>query len=231
MIEGEAIGCRPHPVKALEQIALCSSHGPRLVRFAMVMADEVQQSVNHQQRQLIIDGPGMTGRLVACHLRTDDDVAEQNRFIRRVWWVDVVAQPIGGVERKREHIGWSHHLHELSIQRRHLIDIDEAQRQLPAQAEMFRSLRRKQPPTITIDHNRRLFIGHHHDALRHRITSAAAFIRSDDVGDDPVADHITSGQVHECQLIDTAEHIFESGQTTAAVGDIDLGPVAGHDDL
>ncbi len=229
MIEGEADRRRPHPVEAFEQIALCSAHGACLLWFAMVMADEVQQAMDHQQRQFIIEGAGMVYRLVARHLRADDDVTEQHRLIRG--WCRINVMVIGGVERKREHIGWPDRIHELSVQRRHLIDIDETQRQLAAQAEMPRSIHRERTPTISIDCDRRLFIGYHHHAVRHGIASAATFIRRDDVGDDAVADHITSRQVHEGQLIDAGEHIFEAGETTATVGDIHLGPVAGHHDL
>src|SRR5205085_2869364 len=61
----------------------------------------------------------------------------------------------------------------------------------------------------------------------------AAFVGVDDVLHDAVAHHVARAEVHEREARDLVEDVLERGQAgaAAALGQIDLGDIAGDDDL
>ena len=82
-------GSRPAPGRAsggrCSSVELAGAHRGRLVGLGVVVAEDVEDAVDHEQRQLVVDRAGVRRRLLDGHRRAHDDVAEQHRARRAAW--------------------------------------------------------------------------------------------------------------------------------------------------
>jgi len=60
--------------EALEQLPFPPLHGLRLTLIRVVVVQQMQHAVDHQQRELVVERARVLGRLALRHRRADDDV-------------------------------------------------------------------------------------------------------------------------------------------------------------
>ena len=68
------------PVMLLEQRPLTSLHRCGLVGLGVVVPEHVKDPVNHEKRDLVVDGAGMLRRLRCGNRRADDHISQQRRY-------------------------------------------------------------------------------------------------------------------------------------------------------
>jgi hypothetical protein len=107
----------------------------------MVVPEEVQHTVHHEQCELVVERPGVRRALGDRHGRADDDVTEQYGNVDE-WLV---------VHGKREHVGWTILTHEAEIQFGDLGAIDEGQREFARPAFLIRDFRGECSPPLDVD--------------------------------------------------------------------------------
>jgi hypothetical protein len=72
------------PMVQYQKFALASLHCRSLGWLVVIVTEDVQHTVNNEQRQFVIDGAGVLGRLPCGDRRTDDDVTQQQGHVGRV---------------------------------------------------------------------------------------------------------------------------------------------------
>ncbi len=72
------------PMMRFEQHSFALSHLDCLVGSSMIVTEDVQDPVHDQQRDLIVEGSGMIGRLACRNRRADHDVTEQQWHLLRI---------------------------------------------------------------------------------------------------------------------------------------------------
>lgn len=65
------------PVMKHEQLTLASLHRSTLGRVVVIVTEDMQHTVNNEQRQFVVDSAGVLWRLACGDRRTDHDVAQQ----------------------------------------------------------------------------------------------------------------------------------------------------------
>jgi hypothetical protein len=83
---------RTTPVVGDEQLELLRPHRLRFGRLGVVVAEDVEHSVDDQQCQFVVERPGVGRRLSSGDVRADDDIAEEggDRWRRRRRVIDGV---------------------------------------------------------------------------------------------------------------------------------------------
>jgi hypothetical protein len=107
---------------------LQAEHDRVFVRFRVVVAEQVQDAVHAQQRQLVLGFVAGPLRLFGGDLRAEHHVAEQARIGARFIPGARLRRP-ELVHREREHIGRARLAHPAFVQLGHRAFVDEQHRQ------------------------------------------------------------------------------------------------------
>ncbi len=117
--------------------------------------------MDDEQRQLVVERAGVTGRLRSGDGRADDDVTEQHRHRGAV---GLIGCRVGGrvVERERQHIGGPVVAEVLAVERGDLVPVDERQGELAATGLGTQRVGGEPAPSLDVDVDVGLLVGAHH---------------------------------------------------------------------
>lgn len=170
-----------------QQLAFAGLHLDPFGILGVIHSEKMQDPMHDQQRDLIVEGTGMGGRVSLRHERTDHDITEQQRKIlgivldairARTAFIGPTTGSIGfTIDREREHIGRSVGFHEplVEIADRLLINEHHGEFSLTLDALIGQHREREDLPSIHGDRDGILFIG---DEDGHRTIGGTAPLRA-----------------------------------------------------
>lgn len=81
MIDAETSGHRTTPVMFLKEGRLATLHGDTFLGIGVIVTQNVENTVRHEQGQFVVDRSRMRWGLSTCHGGTHDDIAQEKRMI------------------------------------------------------------------------------------------------------------------------------------------------------
>ena len=144
------------------------------LRLGVVVAEDVEDAVHDEQRELVVERAGVLGRLARGHRRAHHDVAEQQRLVARVGRRAVGAAvarrrrrhhvDVDGVDREGEHVGRAVVAEELLVEGGDVVLLDEQQAQLDVAPHALGGQHRlaELAPPGDVDRHRALLVGDEH---------------------------------------------------------------------